>query len=64
MYNGAVVLIFNTGSDCVAQAGLKLMILRPQPPRWLGLQAHVTVPTYSYYYFHHTDEKNYDKKLS
>jgi hypothetical protein len=33
-----------TGSQHVAQAGLKLLILLTQPPKLLGLQACTTMP--------------------
>jgi hypothetical protein len=38
-----IACFFDTGSHYVAQAGLKLVILLPQPLEVLGLQAQTTV---------------------
>jgi hypothetical protein len=54
----SLLLLFETGSDYVAQAGLGVMILLPQPPKWWDyrqtspcLSSCVTLWTYCIYIF-------------
>jgi hypothetical protein len=45
-------ICFEIGLYCVAQAGLELLILLPQPSKcWLGLQACATMPNYDDRFF-------------